>query len=1773
VSVREALRVRRLEELAKPAEVKKGLFGSASRPTSARASTREDMPLSPSMRPCPAAGEAEGSGLANAPAPGGLGPLPWLAGADLLRPDEIPRSRRDPPEDVVEPAWLHGCRAADVRSHLKYGPGGSVLFFSSAIAVQMAKARAEGEEEEGAGSGSGLWQQKFVFEHDAPITCMAYCAGTRMVATADCTDGAVGTSKDGTQQQRQARIVLWDAETTTSRRTLEIPEVAGIRYLDFSSDGARLLALSMDARNTLFMYHVDSCKLLYSVLLGDRAKVMALSFAKSPSMFSVAGSMGIEFYTEEMGGPGGAGRMVTFNKNQALFHTIGRESKTALTNSLCAFELEDEMVSGNSNGSLILWRGRNCVQVLRAAHEGPVLDLHYSAAARLLVSGGVDGKIKLVRVAASAAGAARKGFKKAAGGAEDVRLLEIFGALDVSGCDVLSRQIRSVCMHSDGSRVLVGTKSGEVLELSALGDAGDKPAAVLAEGEEGEAGGGEGGSKLRLGEDVNGGPILKAHWDNSPDKFGTVAVWALCRVSAGGFLSAGSDYTVRRWQTGDRDVTAQREVGRAQLDSGAVCIACSAASVAVGLDGLGNAERSHCVLVLALEGLKETQSLGDAAGTVRVIQFSPDGSLLACGADDGVVYVYALAEGAFGLKGRLEGLTSPVTHMDFSACGQFLRGSEEGGILYWDVAVSFGALSRDREALKALAWASATSPYTWDAKGSFSELVAGESITCVDRSNHLVVSGLSSGAILLTRLPNVDMGIDSNGYRGVKQEAHCGRVSALCYIDEGARLVTAGAEDGLIQVWRVMYDFDEGEPEPEPSAEGEGEEAAPAAEEEEEEDGDKPKIPAAYDSGDDEDLLDGEDMEWPERVHEGNVCLKPGAQFEELTYWMKSVGLAESSTWSLPKGNVPDAEMSLDWVYGYSSRLTRASVRYTIEGGVAYPAATLALVLDKKARSQLHAMNHQGEVSCLDVHPSSGNAVTAQRGKGHVFACVWSTASGVCRGRMDCGRVHGASAVAFSPDGTLIAVACQDFSHSILIFDWEHNVLRTRVSGGAQKVLNVCFSLAPATYANGLRLMQGGVGHFQLLELKGRQLTAKRGLYGAGMPKRNVLCSAALPIFASMEAPNEFVVGMSDGSLGVVARGERKFTQTLPLTAKAVTAVCVMRGVDDTAPFRVVTGSVDGHVKIVDHNWEVTASYNVYSSCPSLYRLGQVRGIKSICVDRANRKILFGTAGGEIGELNAADGADVNKGPLVSSHCRDFVSGLSAHPLRQECATVGGDKTLRIWNLERHSMSTMIELSDVASAVCYSPNAQLIAVGLGGAVRGGARMPREHEGELVVVSYLQGTLRIVFGSKDAAGVFNAFVFSPEGSELYAASEDGKVYVYDVLDDFKLIQTLVHHTTGVRGLDVSEGAGRFLCSSDADNMLAVWDTATHTLLEDKKKNEVLAKGGWLGRTVPAGLDTLGIYQPHIAMQFVTSLHRSSDKKLVVTSDCAGGVSLYSYPCSKPGAPYKEFFGHSAGGVALARFTCKDDYLITIGSDDKCLFQWRLNKSTPAPPAGGGEAAKSAVVRPAPAPADTSARPLLLAQHTNQYNSFAHEEAAKATVDEECLVPTGMGGVEFCSESDTSAPDAAPALSAVLGMGGVSYIAGSKTALPLAHYCGSGQVVSAMGSLVYTFDSDRYGQAVWKIPEGQEVGAVAVSHDLRYVLVAEKPSVGADLPESPSFFAKQRIFAASTGSLVKSLPGTIIGGVCAAAFSSDGLQAACLSCDYQHSVTLYNTPQVS
>lgn len=153
--------------------------------------------------------------------------------------------------------------------------------------------------------------------------------------------------------------------------------------------------------------------------------------------------------------------------------------------------------------------------------------------------------------------------------------------------------------------------------------------------------------------------------------------------------------------------------------------------------------------------------------------------------------------------------------------------------------------------LRSLTFASNSVPCAWDLKGALSTHITEPIIAC-DRNEGLFVCS-HEGTLVLTRVPAP---LFTPGTVGVPVGqrhliAHSGALSSMVFIEEGSKLVTAGGADGVIIVWKVTYDTEEGDPamiktlpnlvKPGEGEEEEGEEAPveeeeEAPEEEEEED-------------------------------------------------------------------------------------------------------------------------------------------------------------------------------------------------------------------------------------------------------------------------------------------------------------------------------------------------------------------------------------------------------------------------------------------------------------------------------------------------------------------------------------------------------------------------------------------------------------------------------------------------------------------------------------------------------------------------------------------------------------------------------------------------------------------------------------------------------------------------------------------------------------------------------------------------------------------------
>lgn len=366
-----------------------------------------------------------------------------------------------------------------------------------------------------------------------------------------------------------------------------------------------------------------------------------------------------------------------------------------------------------------------------------------------------------------------------------------------------------------------------------------------------------------LGDDVHKGPILSAHFATQVGA--SAAVTGLCRVPLGGFASCGADGTVRWWQ----GAGGNEETGAAvyktskvvKMDSGCSAVDASSAVIAVALTADPSTKREGSVHLFSLPEMQFITQFSESKKTITTMKFSPEGNLLVAASSDGALYVYAAVEGQWSFKGACgtaaaseeDTSTAAVacaSKMDFSTDGLYVRAyyHQTASFRLYDVggptfgkdltdlnavppppvqraapaegeeeeappAEDAGPTGPPLELLRGLTWASNSCGHNWDTKGAISLQLPGAN----DRFNHLLLTATAEGAIAVERVPAVKYAAkkaDLNTDKLVTFRAHLGGVSALAFIEEGLRLVSAGAEDGTLRVWKVTYDMDEFEPDP-----------------------------------------------------------------------------------------------------------------------------------------------------------------------------------------------------------------------------------------------------------------------------------------------------------------------------------------------------------------------------------------------------------------------------------------------------------------------------------------------------------------------------------------------------------------------------------------------------------------------------------------------------------------------------------------------------------------------------------------------------------------------------------------------------------------------------------------------------------------------------------------------------------------------------------------------------------------------------------------------
>uniref|UniRef100_A0A7S1PGI9 Guanine nucleotide-binding protein subunit beta-like protein n=1 Tax=Percolomonas cosmopolitus TaxID=63605 RepID=A0A7S1PGI9_9EUKA len=281
-------------------------------------------------------------------------------------------------------------------------------------------------------------------------------------------------------------------------------------------------------------------------------------------------------------------------------------------------------------------------------------------------------------------------------------------------------------------------------------------------------------------------------------------LWALDTVpNSNLFFSAGDDGRIMLWNKKSRYPVSSRRVPRTQFRG--ISVTPNGAQVAVST-------MSGDVFVYNVQDFtggepdeQPNPQTSFRAGTeeIRVMRFSPDGTMLAVGSRNGKIYIYNVQNG-YSKVTTLEGHTSCITALDWSTNQTYIQstsGDSSYELLYWEVASASPV--KQVTAMRNVEWFTQTCPLGWTVRGIWDmrEYKNGTEINAVgvNFERNLIAYVDNSGDVNLCRYPTL-----SNNPPRSKFMGHCSRATNVAFSTDGEHLFTCGAEDLSIFQWKIV---------------------------------------------------------------------------------------------------------------------------------------------------------------------------------------------------------------------------------------------------------------------------------------------------------------------------------------------------------------------------------------------------------------------------------------------------------------------------------------------------------------------------------------------------------------------------------------------------------------------------------------------------------------------------------------------------------------------------------------------------------------------------------------------------------------------------------------------------------------------------------------------------------------------------------------------------------------------------------------------------------
>merc|ERR1711871_809262 len=237
----------------------------------------------------------------------------------------------------------------------------------------------------------------------------------------------------------------------------------------------------------------------------------------------------------------------------------------------------------------------------------------------------------------------------------------------------------------------------------------------------------------------------------------------------------------------------------------------------------------------------------------------------------------------------------------------------------------------------------------------------------------------------------------------------------------------------------------------------------------------------------------------------------------------------------------------------------------------------------------------------------------------------------------------------------------------------------------------------------------------------------------------------------------------------------------------------------------------------------------------------------------------------------------------------------------------------------------------MSRSACFSPDGKKCVFALGG--RLGVSGSKQDPGGFLLMD--TETKKIIKAKKDRKKWMMEAKFSPDNKFFLITGTDRVVKIYDENGKFTKTKLKSSNAT-ITHCDYSAD-GKYIQTNDNGYELLFYQAKDG---KQVTKSSSLADTKWHSWTCSLGWPVQGIWPPEADGTDVNGVDRSKNCKLVAISDDFGLVKLFKYPCfAKKGAKYQQGIGH-ASHVTCVRFNADDTKVITVGGNDKSVFQWRV-----------------------------------------------------------------------------------------------------------------------------------------------------------------------------------------------------------------------------------------